>query len=79
MLRPSRMLGLNGTSLLQAALKSRTVRRNASRIDAVELRRQLLERVGLGLGDAPDAILAAQQMGHLGVEHLPGEHARLLA
>ena len=46
------------------------------RVHAGELGRQLLERVCLRLGDAADAILAAQQRVRLGVKNLPGEHAR---
>ena len=46
------------------------------RVHAGELGRQLLQRVCLRLGDAADAILAAQQRVRLGIKNLPGEHAR---
>jgi hypothetical protein len=38
----------------------------------------LFEGVAFDLGHATDAILAAEQMRHLGVEYLPGKHARQL-
>ena len=46
-------------------------------VDAVEHVCQHLERIRLRLGDAPNAILAAQQRRGLGVEYLPREHAWL--
>ncbi len=48
----------------------------ARRINAGELAGECFQRAGLGLGDPADAVLAAQQAAHLGVEHLPGEHTR---
>ena len=48
------------------------------RIDALELRGELLERVGRDLGDALDAVLVAQEVQDLAVEDLPGELVRLL-
>ena len=72
------MFGLNGASGLGAALKARTVSREAARVDAFEPLGQGLETVGLFLGDARDAVFVAQQMRDLLVEDLPGEHARLV-
>ena len=50
----------------------------ALRIHAFELGREFFQRVGADLGHELDAVLGAQQLGHLGVEHLPRELARLL-
>ena len=46
-------------------------------VDAFELLRQLLDRVGAHLGHALDAVFVAQHVEHLRVEDLPGELLRL--
>src|SRR5262249_17954995 len=43
------------------------------RVHAVELVREVLDRIGDDLGDLPDLVLVALQMLHLLVENLPGE------
>ena len=71
------MAGLNGTSVITAALYSLTVWRNCSGVHASSFVGQLLEGVGAHLGHALDAVLVAQQVERLGVENLPGELLRL--
>src|SRR5690606_29132346 len=71
-------VGVEGNIRLACGVEVTHRLQESLRIDAIELVRELFQRRGFSLGDAGDAILAAKQMAHLAVEHLPGEHARLL-
>ena len=76
--RPSLMFGLNGTSLLHRGVVGADLLQEGLGVDAFQLARQLLQRVGAHLGHLLDAVLVAQLLGDLLVEDLPGEIARLL-
>ncbi len=71
------MFGLNSTLDVDGGVVSFDLVEKSRCVHVFEFASQLLERVRTDLGHALDAIFVAQQMGHLAIEDLPGELARL--